>query len=568
VTPSSGNASTQVFSFLYSDPKGYASISSVSTVINAAFSVVNGCYLMYNPGANNLYLGNDAGTAWLAPVKLGQAGTVQNSQCSVDAASSSSSGSSTNLTVNLALSFLPAFAGIRRIYTEAYDVVDSGWSQAGTWVVGSATPAPISVTPSSGSGTSQIFSFLYLDPKGYASVSSVSTVINAAFSVAHGCYLLYYPGSNSLYLGNDTGTAWLPPVKLGQAGSVQNSQCNVDAGSSSYSGSNMYLTVNLALSFLPAFGGTRNIYTEAYDVVDSGWPQVGTWSVPSVPPAPVSVTPNSGSGSSQTFSFVYSDTKGYTSISSVSSVINASFSVASACYFKYDPVANNLYLSNDTGTAWLAPVKLGQAGSVQNSQCSVDGANSSYSGSGTLLTVNLALGFLPAFGGSRNIYTEVYDGADSGWQQFGTWSVPSVPPAPVSVTPSSGSGSSQTFSFVYSDPKGYTSSSSVSTLINTGFSVSGACYLLYYPGNNNLYLANDTGTAWLAPVKLGQAGSAQNSQCSVDGSKSSSSENGTSLTVNLALTFLPAFGGTRKIYTEVYDVVDSGWPQLGTWTVQ
>jgi len=34
------------------------------------------------------------------------------------------------------------------------------------------------------------------------------------------------------------------------------------------------------LSFLPAFQGTRNIYMEVYDGIDSGWSQKGTWTVP------------------------------------------------------------------------------------------------------------------------------------------------------------------------------------------------------------------------------------------------------------------------------------------------
>jgi len=44
--------------------------------------------------------------------------------------------------------------------------------------------------------------------------------------------------------------------------------------------------------------------------------------------------------------------------------------------------------------------------------------------SGNNLTLNLALSFQHAFTGARNIYMEVYDGADSGWLQKGTWTVP------------------------------------------------------------------------------------------------------------------------------------------------
>jgi hypothetical protein len=39
------------------------------------------------------------------------------------------------LTVTLALSFQPAFAGAKNIYMDTYDTVDSGWQILGTWTV-------------------------------------------------------------------------------------------------------------------------------------------------------------------------------------------------------------------------------------------------------------------------------------------------------------------------------------------------------------------------------------------------------------------------------------------------
>jgi hypothetical protein len=65
---------------------------------------------------------------------LGQSGTLQNSQCAVNAASSSVSGSGNNLTVNLALSFQASFTGTKNIYMDAYDGPDSGWQLKGSWI--------------------------------------------------------------------------------------------------------------------------------------------------------------------------------------------------------------------------------------------------------------------------------------------------------------------------------------------------------------------------------------------------------------------------------------------------
>ena len=44
--------------------------------------------------------------------------TIQNSQCAVNAAASSSVTSGNTLTVNLALNFMPVFAGAKNIYME------------------------------------------------------------------------------------------------------------------------------------------------------------------------------------------------------------------------------------------------------------------------------------------------------------------------------------------------------------------------------------------------------------------------------------------------------------------
>jgi hypothetical protein len=215
---------------------------------------------------------------------------------------------------------------------------------------------------------------------------------------------------------------------------------------------------------------------------------------------------------------------------------------------------------------------LGQSGSLQNSQCSVDPLNSSVSGNGNTLTLNLSLTFKPAFNGTKSVYMEVYNASgDSGWQQRGTWTVPgSGPPSTVSVTPNSGSGSTQTFSFVFSDPVSYTAITSAQILFKNPLAGSGAggCYLLYYRPSSTVYLTNDPATAWQTPVTLGQSGTLQNSQCSLDPLNSSVSGNENTLTLNLSLTFKPAFNGTKSVYMEVFDgSANSGWQQRGSWTV-
>ena len=570
VTPSSGSGSSQTFVFQFSDSQGAAHLSSASVLFSSSPSTVSACSITYDRAANTLALLTDAGAA--AGTITPGSGSQQNSQCILSGTGSSVSISGNVLTLTLALIFQSTFTGSRSIYLQAVNPDGStGWRPGGSWTVPAPASSPVSVTPASGSGASQTFAFLFNDPQGYAGISTVSMIINSGISGAASCYLYYVRASNAIYLANDAGTAWMTGLTPGQSGTVQNSQCSINAAGSSFSASGNSLTVNLALTFLPAYNGAKNIYMLVYDGQSSGWLQKGTFTVnvASNPFGPVSVTPASGSGGSQTFALVFADPKGASAISSASVIIGSSAAAAATCYVYFTPASNAVYLANDAGTAWLSPVTLGQAGTLQNSQCSVNAAGSSSSASGNNLTLNLALTFLPAYSGARNIYMLAYDGQSSGWQQKGAWTVSASAGtlAPVSVTPASGSGGSQTFAFLYTDPNGGSSIYSASVVIGTTASGVGSCYLYYLRSANSLYLANDAGNAWLSPMTLGQTGTLQNSQCAVNLSASSSSASGSNLTLTLAMTFLAAFNGDKNVYMQVYDTQDSGWQQKGAWTV-
>jgi hypothetical protein len=137
VTPPSGSGSRQTFSYLFSDPNGFADIVSAQMLLNSSLSAVSGCYVLFSPGLNALWLRNDAGTAWQGPVTPGSRSTLQNSQCTLNAAGSSSSGSGTNLTVNVSLTFKPAFTGAKTNFMETKDGVNqtSNWRAMGTFTV-------------------------------------------------------------------------------------------------------------------------------------------------------------------------------------------------------------------------------------------------------------------------------------------------------------------------------------------------------------------------------------------------------------------------------------------------
>src|SRR5579884_1586005 len=433
VTPNGGAGTSQTFAFQFSSAAGYSDLAEVFGSINSTVNGAGGCRVEYQQSTNRLYLLNDAGTGWQGPITISAAGTLSNSQCTLNGAQSSRTLSGNTLTLRLTLSFTPAFAGLRNIYAEAINQskLASGWKTLGIWDTAApqaVPPAANSITPSAGAGTNQVFTYQFSSVNGYGYLSSVHGLVNSSMTNVNGCRWYYQRGQNRLYLFNDPATAWQGPLTPGVAGVVSNSQCTVDAGNSSVSGSGNTLTLKLSLSFTPSFAGLKNLYAYAQDngSVNSGWKTVGTWNTAApqaVAPTADSVTPNSGHGASQSFTFRFSSVNSYGYLATVFGLINSALQNTNACRVYYQRSTNRLYLFNDAATAWQGPLTPGVTGTTSNSQCTLDAGQSSVSGVGNTLAVQVALSFTPAFTGAKSIYGWATDNANlnSGWKTLGTW---------------------------------------------------------------------------------------------------------------------------------------------------
>jgi hypothetical protein len=300
-------------------------------------------------------------------------------------------------------------------------------------------------------------------------------------------------------------------------------------------------------------------------------------------PTLVSVTPASGTGSTQTFSAVYSDPNGIGGMNNVRLLLNTtSIKGVNACYVEYYLPGNRLYLENDADTELIGPIQPGSSSSISNSQCTLSGEGSSVTESGDNITVNFAITFASTYTGSKNIYLLANDGFSTGWVEMGAWTPVSLgPPTIVSVTPASGTGSTQTFSAVYSDPNGIGGMNNVRLLLNPAINGVDGCYVFYYPRTNfpgytagEMFLGNDADNGIIGPLIPGLYGgySIYNSQCTLYSAGSSVTESGDNLTVNFALTFASTYTGAKNIYLEANNAGDSsagpssGWVEMGTWT--
>ncbi len=579
VTPTSGSGLQQTFSFLASDGLGATDLSTIYAMFNATFSGINSCMVEYCRPANTLYLLNDAGIVWSAAT-IGSATVLSNSQCSVNAATTTAILSGNNLTLALPVTFASADGGAKNTYGYAAgSIANSGWQPIGAWTVPSpgippgVTAGPVS--PNSGSGLQQTFTFQYADGVGANDLSTMYALFNATFSGTNSCLVEYYRPANTLYLLNDAATLW-SSATIGSTTPLSNSQCSINAATTSVSVSGVTLTLTLPVTFASADGGAMNTYAYAAgSAANSGWQTLGTWTVPSPGPAGVTagpVSPNSGSGLQQTFTFQYSDGVGANDLSTMFVLINATFAGINSCLVEYDRPANTLYLLNDVGTAWSSAT-VGAATVLSNSQCSVNAATTSVSVSGAILTLGLPVTFASADGGAKNTYAYAAgSAANSGWVTIGAWTVPSpgIPPGVTAgpVSPNSGSGLQQTFTFQYADGVGANDLSTTYALFSATFSGTNACMIEYYRPGNIIYLLNDAGTTW-SSATIGSTTVLSNSQCSVNAATTTVSVSGANLTLTLPITFTSAFAGAKNIYAYAAgSSANSGWQgPIGTWTV-
>jgi len=298
-------------------------------------------------------------------------------------------------------------------------------------------PTAVSVSLA-GTGSSQTFTFTFSDPSGWQSLGVVDILINRFLNGSHACYIAFSSPSGMLYLVDDTGDAGGPfagTMALPGTGSVSNSQCTVNGTGSSAVGSGTTLTLTLNIAFSSSFAGNKVIYTAARDTGtgNSGWLALGTWGAPGAVATvteALGVSPASGSGASQIYTFTFSDSNGWQDLGVVDLLMNSFLNGRNACYIAYSAPSNTLYLVDDAGDAggpFAGTLVLPGNGTISNSQCTINGTGSSAVGSGNTLTLTLNMSFAGSFVGNRILYTAARNGsgtANSGWQALGAWAVP------------------------------------------------------------------------------------------------------------------------------------------------
>jgi len=464
-------------------------------------------------------------------------------------------------------------------------------------------PSAVSVSPPTGSGESQTFAATYSDTNGASAIATAYILVGNAVSTVNSCWLQFNAGSNTFSLMNDAGTTWSAPVSVG-SGTVSNSQCTFSGSGAGATPSGNNLTVNVPITFPAGYAGAQYVYLNVVDGngESSGWQQLGSFTVtgtdgssqgpmpvcnPQGYPCVVSLTPLTGSGVGGTFTGVFNHAGGasqhylgYMLFLPTPNIVD--YTATGSCLVEYNRIDNAMRLVNNAGTNWLPGVvgiPLTEGGTLTNNFCTLDITKSSAVINGTTMTVTVAMTFNSSFSGELATFMQAFDvtGAFTGMTQFGNWVVDAGARKPgpyvVSMSPTSGAGSSATLSFTTGDTKGIGDLAFVTMLIAPDIVGSLPCQAYYFPYSDTINLVNDSSTAMVSTngIVPGTAGTLSNSRCSINARAASSSQSVDTVTVTLPITFnASTFGGPKNIYLNAFDDFGnlSHWVTSGTWTVQ
>jgi hypothetical protein len=288
------------------------------------------------------------------------------------------------------------------------------------------------------------------------------------------------------------------------------------------------------------------------------------------------VTPSSGSGAQQVFRAEYTGTQSYQRLRWVQMLIAADPGGGGQpfCLLHYDVQGNAFWLYSDLLGFFRGPVTPGVASSqLQGSQCALNTADSTVTGSGTSLVLNLVVVFKAA--ATRNVYMRAMDfnDVDTGWVQRGTWTQAAPAPPMLAVAPASGAGASPVFTLTFQDPSGFTGAplgwQEFLVAVNSTGGGQPFCFLHYDRAGNGLWMYSSDVGFFLGPVSPGTASNALNSSaCSINTAGTTVQNQSGNLVLTVPVTLKGPMSGVKNIYMRTLDALnrDTGWQQKGTWT--
>jgi hypothetical protein len=125
------------FEITVSDGNGARNIQFLQVIVNRDLNGVGACYLSYEAPENRLWLIADSGAGSAGVGKLGESGTLANSQCTVALEGVTARAARDSITLRIPVRFTASFSGSKQAYV---DVIDRGglhpnWESRARWAV-------------------------------------------------------------------------------------------------------------------------------------------------------------------------------------------------------------------------------------------------------------------------------------------------------------------------------------------------------------------------------------------------------------------------------------------------
>ncbi|MBN9659630.1 MAG: hypothetical protein J0H49_15715 [Acidobacteria bacterium] len=292
------------------------------------------------------------------------------------------------------------------------------------------------------------------------------------------------------------------------------------------------------------------------------------------------VTPASGTGSTQTFTAFFKGAQGAGSLSWVQMLIAAAGNGDGQpfCLVHYDAHGNAFWVYSDVDGFFHGPVAAHvPSGTLQGSSCALDTANSSAAVLSNQLVVDFRLVFKSS--AARKVYLRAYDdsGADTGMVQRGAWTQVPLDVPTMTVTPASVNSSTPVFQAKFtSDAYGNQGSLPLGwqQFLVAADSTGGGqpfCLVHYDRAGGAFWMYSSDVGFFLGPVTPGTASSTlDSSACTVNTAAAVAGIAGDySSNLTLPLILKAPMSGAKKLYMRIMDPLlrDSGWQQVGTYQV-
>jgi hypothetical protein len=432
-------------------------------------------------------------------------------------------------------------------------------------------PVVVSLSPSEGSGPGVELLLRATDPNGVEEITTIGLRVAQKEGGDAACWLEYDVAESRIRLATDTGSNWLTAA-TGHGLNLENSRCVVRSAIFRITPEGeAHLRVNLRFSV--GFAGGKTVFVALRDRWGAwnGWEEAGQWRVVDEPLGGfASATPSSGPGAR--LSFVWYLLPGGSPIQRAWINIGEREDWENSCSLSYEANPDRLSVYLGEGK-WTPPAAFFTNTVLQGRHCKVLKSWVWRTGSGDVFWFTVDIAFPESFAGPRKIWMYAVNtlGGRFPWTESGRLTVtgPNRTPRIASVVHQPISGNEGVLEVTVHEADGGGDIETLEVVINDRNERDDACVVELRPQDRALALRADFSRWEAGSFNLSSPRLLENSQCRLDGARSSMTMGPDGIQLRLALTLKPVMAGEQRIFVRATDLsgAQSQWFEAGPWVV-